>query len=256
MNTLRSKRALVTGASSGIGQAIAVRFGEEGAFVAVGGRDEARIEATCRAVETAGGRAVGVPGDVSKADDASSVVDAAVAAMGGLDIVVNDAGIDANEWHDVADFPIDVFDEIMAVNTRGPFLIAKFSIPHLLAAGGGSMLHISSVCALTVWEGDSAYGISKAALNMLSDHIAVEYGARGIVSNTLMPGVFRTPLHEGVMEGMNDGRAFERTLLGRHPIGRFGELNEIAESAVFLCSGTTPFLTGSNISIDGGYSRR
>src|ERR1700722_11796261 len=129
MNTLRSKRALVTGASSGIGQAIAVRFGEQGAFVAVGGRDEARIEATCRAVETAGGRAVGVPGDVSKADDASSVVDAAVAAMGGLDIVVNDAGIDANEWHDVADFPIDVFDEIMAVNTRGPFPIPKFSPP-------------------------------------------------------------------------------------------------------------------------------
>jgi NAD(P)-dependent dehydrogenase (short-subunit alcohol dehydrogenase family) len=223
--------------------------------VAVGGRDEARVQATCRDVEAAGGRAVAVPGDVSQVDDASSVVEAAVAAMGGLDVVVNNAGIDANEWHDVADFPIDVFDEIVAVNTRGPFLISKFSIPHLLAAGGGSFLHISSVCATTVWAGDSAYGISKAALNMLSDHIAVEYGARGIVSNTLMPGVFRTPLHEGVMEGMKDGRAFERTLLARHPIGRFGELNEIAESAVFLCSGATPFLTGSNISIDGGYSR-
>jgi len=255
MSALRSKRALVTGASSGIGRAIALRFGEEGAFVAVGGRDEARVESTCRDVVAAGGRAVAVPGDVSQAEDASSVVEAAVAAMGGLDVVVNNAGIDANEWHDVADFPIDVFDEIMAVNTRGPFLISKFCIPHLLAAGGGSFLHISSVCATTVWAGDSAYGISKAALNMLSDHIAVEYGARGIVSNTLMPGVFRTPLHEGVMEGMNDGRAFERTLLARHPIGRFGELSEIAESAVFLCSGATPFLTGSNISIDGGYSR-
>jgi NAD(P)-dependent dehydrogenase (short-subunit alcohol dehydrogenase family) len=256
MSALQSKRALVTGASSGIGRAIALRFAEEGAHVAVGGRDLGRIGTTCREIEGAGGRAVAVPGNVSKADDASAIVDAAVAAMGGLDVVVNNAGIDANEWHDVADFPIDVFDEIIAVNTRGPFLISKFSIPHLLAAGGGSMLHISSVCAMTVWEGDSAYGISKAALNMLSDHIAVEYGARGIVSNTLMPGVFRTPLHEGVMEGMNDGRAFERTLLGRHPIGRFGELREIAATAVFLCSGAAPFLTGSNISIDGGYSRR
>jgi len=255
MSALTSKRALVTGASSGIGQAIAIRFGEEGAFVAVGGRDEARVQGTCRDVEAAGGRAVAVVGDVSRVDEASAVVEAAVAAMGGLDIVVNNAGIDANEWHDVADFPIDVFDQIMAVNTRGPFLISKFSIPHLLDAGGGSMLHISSVCATTVWSGDSAYGISKAALNMLSDHIAVEYGSRGIVSNTLMPGVFHTPLHEGVMEGMNDGRAFERTLLSRHPIGRFGELHELAESAVFLCSGTVPFLTGSNISIDGGYSR-
>jgi NAD(P)-dependent dehydrogenase (short-subunit alcohol dehydrogenase family) len=255
MSTLESKRALVTGASSGIGQAIAVRFAQEGAFVAVGGRDQARVLATCRDVEAVGGQAVAVPGDVSRDDDARSIVDTAVAAMGGLDIVVNNAGIDANEWHDVADFPIDVFDDIMAVNTRGPFLISKFAIPHLLAAGGGSMLHISSVCATTVWAGDSAYGISKAALNMLSDHIAVEYGARGIISNTLMPGVFHTPLHEGVMEGMNDGRAFERTLLSRHPIGRFGELPEIADTAVFLCSGATPFLTGSNISIDGGYSR-
>ena len=255
MSTMQSKRALVTGASSGIGQAIAVRFAQDGAFVAVGGRDHARVLATCREVEAAGGQAVAVPGDVSRTDEARSVVDAAAAAMGGLDVVVNNAGIDANEWHDVADFPVDVFDDIMAVNTRGPFLISKFAIPHLLAAGGGSMLHISSVCATTVWAGDSAYGISKAALNMLSDHIAVEYGARGIISNTLMPGVFHTPLHEGVMEGMNDGRAFERTLLGRHPIGRFGELPEIADTAVFLCSGATPFLTGSNISIDGGYSR-
>jgi len=190
MRAPQSKRALVTGASSGIGQAIAIRFGEEGSYVAVGGRDEARVQATCRDVEAAGGRAVAVPGDVSNADDARAVVEAAVAAMGGLDVVVNNAGIDANEWHDVADFPIDVFDQIMAVNTRGPFLISKFSIPHLLAAGGGSMLHISSVCATTVWSGDSAYGISKAALNMLSDHIAVEYGARGIISNTVMPACF------------------------------------------------------------------
>jgi NAD(P)-dependent dehydrogenase (short-subunit alcohol dehydrogenase family) len=168
---------------------------------------------------------------------------------------VNNAGIDATEWHDVADWPVERFDDIMAVNTRGPFLISKFSIPHLLEAGGGSMLHISSVCAVTVWAGDCAYDMSKAALNMLSDHIAVEYGSRGIVSNTLMPGVVRTALHEGVMEAMNDGRAFERVLLARHPIGRFGTVEELAESALFLCSGVAPFMTGANISIDGGYSR-
>jgi hypothetical protein len=106
-----------------------------------------------------------------------------------------------------------------------------------------------------VWAGDCAYDISKAALNMLSDHIAVEYGPRGIISNTLMPGVVRTALHEGVMEGMNDGRAFEKVLLSRHPIGRFGTVEEIADSAAFLCSGAAPFLTGANIPIDGGYSR-
>lgn len=255
MDAWKGKRALVTGASSGIGRAIALRFAAAGAEVAVGGRDETRVRATCREIETGGGRALAVLGDVSSASDAERVVAETVTAFGGLDVVVNNAGIDATEWHDVADWPIDRFDEIIAVNTRGPFLIAKFSIPHLLAAGGGSMLHISSVCAATVWAGDCAYDISKAALNMLSDHIAVEYGPRGIVSNTLMPGVVRTALHEGVMEGMHDGRAFERVLLSRHPIGRFGTVEEIADSALFLCSGAAPFLTGANIPIDGGYSR-
>ncbi len=125
----------------------------------------------------------------------------------------------------------------------------------MLEAGGGSIVHVSSVCAITVWAGDCAYDISKAGLNMLSDHIAVEYGARGIRSNTLMPGVIRTELHESVMEAMDDDRAFERELLGRHPIGRFGTVEEIADACVFLCADEAGFLTGANISIDGGYSR-
>jgi NAD(P)-dependent dehydrogenase (short-subunit alcohol dehydrogenase family) len=255
MSSLKGKRVLVTGASSGIGREIALRFALVAAVVAVGGRNAERVEETCRMIVDGGGRAVPVVGDVAVAEDAERVVREAAQGMAGLDTVVNNAGIDANQWHDVADWPVDEFDTIMAVNVRGPFLIAKYSIPHLLAAGGGSMLHISSVCAITVWAGDSAYDMSKAALNMLSDHIAVEYGPRGIISNTLMPGVVRTALHEGVMEGMNDGRAFERVLLSRHPIGRFGTVEEIADAAAFLCSGSSPFLTGANIPIDGGYSR-
>jgi len=255
MSGLNAKRALVTGASSGIGRAIALAFAAAGAAVAVGGRDETRVRSTVAEIERAGGRAVAAIGDVADEADARRVVETAPENFGGLDVVVNNAGIDANEWHDVADWPVEEFDRIMAVNLRGPFLVSKYAIPHLLEAGGGSMLHISSVCAVTVWAGDCAYDVSKAALNMLSDHIAVEYGSRGIVSNTLMPGVVRTPLHEAVMEGMNDGRAFERVLEGRHPIGRFGAVEEVAASAVFLCSGGAGFLTGANIPIDGGYSR-
>jgi NAD(P)-dependent dehydrogenase (short-subunit alcohol dehydrogenase family) len=252
---LADKRALVTGASSGIGREIAITFAREGAQVAVGGRDEIRVRETCGVITDQGGMAFPVLGDVADAQQAERVVSESVAAMGGLDVVVNNAGIDTDDWHDVADWPVANFDEVMAVNTRGPFLVSKFSIPHLLAIGGGSMLHISSVCAVTVWAGDCAYDMSKAALNMLSDHISVEYGPRGIVSNTLMPGVVRTALHERVMEAMNDGRMFERQLLSRHPIGRFGTVNEIADAALFLCAGNTPFLTGANILIDGGYSR-
>jgi NAD(P)-dependent dehydrogenase (short-subunit alcohol dehydrogenase family) len=196
-----------------------------------------------------------VIGDVSTEDGAASVVAQAVQGLGGLDALVNTAGIDAEDWRPVHEWDVALFDSIIATNLRGPFLVARAAIPHMLEAGGGSIVHMSSVCAITVWAGDCAYDVSKAGLNMLSDHIAVEYGPKGIRSNTLMPGVIRTELHESVMEAMNDGRAFERELLTRHPIGRFGTVTEVAEACVFLCSKEAGFMTGANISIDGAYSR-
>lgn len=249
------KRALVTGASSGIGRAVANRFAAEGAHVAAGGRDPERTQRTVDEITAASGSAVAVLGDLATEDGARSVVEEAASVLGGLDALVNNAGIDAVDWPKLADWDVAEFDRIIAGNLRGPFLVAKFAIPHLLAAGGGAIVHMSSVCAITVWAGDCAYGISKAALNMLSDHIAVEYGPQGIRSNTLMPGVIATELHNSVMEAMDDDRAFERILLSRHPTDRFGTVEEIADACVFLCADEARFMTGANISIDGGYSR-
>jgi NAD(P)-dependent dehydrogenase (short-subunit alcohol dehydrogenase family) len=255
---LSGRRALITGASSGIGREVASRFAAEGARVACGGRDPERTQATVDRIRAAGGQAWPALGDVSTPEGAAAVVDAAVEALGGLDALVSNAGVDATDWHDVADWEVAEFDRIIATNLRGAFLIARAAIPIMLRNEGpdrGAIVHMSSVCAITVWAGDCAYDISKAGLNMLSDHIAVEYGARGIRSNALMPGAIRTELHESVMEAMNDGRAFERELLGRHPIGRFGAVEEIADACVFLCGDQARFLTGANISIDGAYSR-
>jgi NAD(P)-dependent dehydrogenase (short-subunit alcohol dehydrogenase family) len=255
---LSGKRALVTGASSGIGREVARRFAAEGAQVACGGRDSARTKETVERIRSEGGQAVEALGDLSTPEGAERVVGETASAMGGLDLLVSNAGIDATDWHDVADWEVAEFDRIIATNLRGPFLVARAAIPHMLKNDPphrGSIVHMSSVCAITVWAGDCAYDISKAGLNMLSDHISVEYGARGIRSNTLMPGVIRTALHESVMAAMNDGRAFERELLGRHPIGRFGEVGDVADACVFLCADEAGFLTGANISIDGGYSR-
>ena len=255
MGRLSGKRTVVTGASSGIGRAVANRFAADGASVAVCGRDPERTKRTADEIRGAGGVAVELIGDVATVEGARAIADGAARELGGVDVLINNAGVDATEWHDVHEWDVEEFDRIVATNLRGPFLMSKFAIPHLLAAGGGSIVHISSVCAITVWAGDCAYDVSKAGLNMLSDHIAVEYGPRGIRSNTLMPGVIRTELHESVMVAMDDGRAFERELEGRHPIGRFGTVEECADACVFLASGEAGFMTGANISIDGGYSR-
>jgi 3-oxoacyl-[acyl-carrier protein] reductase len=252
---LDGRRALVTGASSGIGREVANRFAHEGAKVAVGGRDPGRSRRTVDEIVAAGGTAAAALGDVSEIDGARAVVEVAVEALGGLDVLVNNAGIDVSNWVPVHEWEVAVFDEILRVNLRGPFLVAKFAIPHLLAAGGGSIVHMSSVCAITVWEGDCGYDISKSGLNMLSDHIAVEYGPQGIRSNTLMPGVIETELHRSVMDAIEGGAELEAGLLAKHPVGRFGHVEEIADACVFLCADEAGFLTGANISIDGGYSR-
>jgi NAD(P)-dependent dehydrogenase (short-subunit alcohol dehydrogenase family) len=252
MGRLEGKRALVTGASSGIGRAVANRFAREGARVAVAGQDPERTQ---RTVDEIGEAATALLGDLSTEDGARAVVDGAARALGGLDAVVSNAGVDATEWPKLHEWDVAEFDRILAVNLRGPFLVARLAIPHLLAAGGGSIVHMSSVCAITVWEGDCAYDISKAGLNMLSDHIAVEYGPQGIRSNTLMPGVIETELHRSVMDALPNGAELEADLRLRHPIGRFGDVEEVADACVFLCSDEARFMTGANISIDGGYSR-
>lgn len=255
MGRMEGKRALVTGASSGIGRAVARRFAAEGAAVAVGGRDAERTWRTVEEITAAGGSAIPVLGDVATEAGARSVVAQAVDGLDGLDTLVNNAGIDASDWKPVHEWDIALFDEILATNLRGPFLVSKFALPEIVTAGGGSVVHMSSVCAITVWAGDCAYDVSKAGLNMLSDHIAVEYGPRGVRSNTLMPGCIVTELHRSVMDAMPDGAEVEAELLTRHPIGRFGDVEEVADAAVMLCADEASFLTGANISIDGAYSR-
>lgn len=153
---LDGKRVLVTGASSGIGRAIASLFSAEGAVVAVGGRDAERTRRTINEIRDAGGRAVEALGDVSQEDSARELVDGAARALGGLDVLINNAGIDATRWPPLHEWDVSAFDEIIRVNLRGPFLCSRFAIPHMLAAGGGSIVHMSSVCAITVWAGDCA----------------------------------------------------------------------------------------------------
>jgi NAD(P)-dependent dehydrogenase (short-subunit alcohol dehydrogenase family) len=256
VNRLATKRAVVTGASSGIGEGIATAFAAEGAQVTVWGRDPARTDGVCARIAAGGGAAHAAIGDVSDPADVERIVGEAVASMGGIDVVVNCAGIgELDGWVPVHEHSLDAWQRTFAVNTIGPFLISKAAIPHMLDAGRGAFLHISSVCSITVWAGDSAYSASKAALNMLSDHIAVEYGDKGIRSNTLCPGEILTPMHESAASASPDAREWERAVLSKHPIGRFGDVAEVAQAAVFMCSDESGFMTGANVPIDGAYSR-
>lgn len=256
MARLQGKRAIVTGASSGIGEGIAHAFAREGAHVTAWGRDVGRLTAVCEAIEAAGGRVRPALGDVADEATVERLVGEAAAEMGGIDIVVNCAGIgELDGWVPVHEHTPANWERTLAVNLTGPYLISRAAIPHMLEAGGGAFVHISSVCSITVWAGDSAYGVSKAGLNALSNHIAVEYAEQGIRSNTLLPGEILTPMHESAASASPDARAWEQRVLERHPIGRFGEVEEVAQAAVFLASDESRFLTGANVPIDGAYSR-
>ena len=251
---LAGKRAIVTGASSGIGRAIALQLADEGALVAAAGRDVERTAEVCAEIERRGGSAVSCLGDVGEQAGAAAIAETAVAGLGGIDALVNCAGVGGGYVRPVHEWGVEDLDRVMRTNLRGSFLMAKLAIPHMLEAGGGAIVHISSVCGITVWSGEWGYGASKAALNALSNHIAVEYAAQGIRSNTLLPGWINTPVNERWLEESPDRAAVERQLLDRHPAGRFGDAQEVADIAAFLCSDRARFVTGANITVDGGYS--
>jgi NAD(P)-dependent dehydrogenase (short-subunit alcohol dehydrogenase family) len=256
LDRLRDKTAIVTGGSSGIGAGIAEVFASEGAKVVVVGRDPQRTHNVRDRILNSGAEAIACLCDVSQVAEVAAVVEAAVDAFGGVDVLVNCAGTGVLDgWARVHESSLDNWERTLAVNLTGSYLMAKAVIPHMLSAGSGTMVHITSVCAITVWAGDAAYAASKAGLTMLSNHIAVEYAPDRIRSNTLLPGEIVTPLHDAARAEADDPDAWDREVLAGHPIGRFGTVDEVARAALFLCTDESPFLTGANVTIDGGYSR-
>jgi NAD(P)-dependent dehydrogenase (short-subunit alcohol dehydrogenase family) len=253
---LASKRAIVTGASSGIGRAIALLFCAEGASVAVCGRDPARTREMAEEIRARGGRAHPITFDVREHDRVEAAVAETVATFGGLDILVNCAGIsEAGGFAPMHEQSLAAWELTLAVDVTSAFAMSKAAIPHLLSAGGGAIAHISSIAALTVLEGNAPYGAAKAALNQLSRHIAVEYAQQGIRSNAILPGEIETPASiKAIAMAEEAGQYTREQLLARYPAGRFGQPEEIAQAALFLCSDQSGFLTGQEICVDGAYT--
>lgn len=239
MQDLTGKRALVTGATSGIGRATAEGLAREGAHVVVSGRDAARGAAVIAAIEAMGGSAEFVRADLASPSD----VRALAARAADVDVLVNNAGIfPGGLTHEL---PESVFDETFGVNVKAPYLLVAAIAPLMVARGGGSIVNVTTMAAEIGMVGLSAYGASKAALALLTKAWAAEYGPHGVRVNAVAPGPTRTPGTDAM------GDAFD-AIVSTIPLGRAADPREIAELIVFLASDRASFVNGAVIPVDGG----
>jgi len=248
---LQGKVAIVTGAASGIGQALSVKFANEGAAVVVdfvgkpGTADE-----TLQKITAAGGRSVAVQADVSDPVQVQNLIDQAVSTFGRIDILVNNAGIEFKR--PFLEFPLDLWQKIIAVDLTGPFLCSQAAARQMVKQGGGGrIINISSVHEDLTMPTNAPYCAAKGGLRMLMRTIAVELAPHQITVNNIGPGAIFTPIDKEVEENA----ALNAQLMAEIPLGRWGRPEEVAELATYLASDAAGYVTGSTHFIDGGMMR-
>jgi NAD(P)-dependent dehydrogenase (short-subunit alcohol dehydrogenase family) len=245
----QNKVALVTGATSGIGRATAIAFAKEGARVVIAGRRENEGAEVVAEIKAAGGEALFVRTDVAKEADVKALVDKTVATYGRLDFAFNNAGIFADTGP-IADVTDEVIDKTFNINVRGVIYGMKHQIPAMLKNGGGSVVNNASCLGLSVIPNAAIYNASKFAVIGLSKTAALEYSAQGVRVNAVCPAVVETDINAQA----RDDQQSHDFLLSRHPIGRFGKVDEISAAVLFLCSPGASFTTGIAMPLDGGFT--
>jgi NAD(P)-dependent dehydrogenase (short-subunit alcohol dehydrogenase family) len=248
------KTAIVTGGSGGMGRAISLAFSAAGARVIVADLNDAGGQETVDLVTAAGGAATYVRTDVSTSSDVVAMVDAAVTNYGGLNFAINAAAIE-NEVHYLEDLEDENFDRIIAVNLRSVFLCMKHEIRAMLKAGtGGAIVNIASTSSYRPQPHQTAYTASKFGVLGLTKSAAIDYAPKGIRINAISPGAIETPMLMGAIaaRGRDKQEVADRLSL----IGRFGQPEEIAAAALWLCSEASSFTIGHALAVDGGYLAR
>lgn len=247
MGRLDGKVALITGAASGMGRVACERFAAEGARV--GALDVAEPSETVEAVRAAGGEAVAVTADVSDEASVADGVAAVVDALGGVDVLYNNAGISPGDDGDTTGTTVETWDRTLAVNVKGSWLCVRAALPHLRASGHGSVINVASFVAfMGAATPQIAYTTSKGAVMAMTREMAVCEARRGVRVNALCPGPVLTPLLE---KFLSDDAKKQRRLV-HIPMGRFGRAEEMVNGALFLASDESSFMTGQALVVDGG----
>lgn len=247
---LQNRISLITGGTSGIGEATAVLFAKEGAGVAITGRNETRGHAVTERILEAGGKAIFIRTDVRKAIECRRVVDKTLDAFGRLDILFNNAGVFYP--HTTLDCSEEEWDVQLDTNLKGTFLMSKFALPPMIQQGGGVIINNSSGWGIVGGDKAVAYCASKGGVVLLTKAMAIDHGRQGIRVNCICPGDADTPMlpEDARMRGMK----WEDYLAGcaSRPLGRIGTADEIANAVLFLASDDSSFMTGAALVVDGG----
>ena len=246
-----NKVALITGGSDGIGRATALAFAEQGANLAIADINAKGGEETVAIVREIGGQATFIQTDVTKSDEVETLVAKTIEIYGQLDYAFNNAGItEGTPTSNVAECEEEVWDNVINVNLKGVWLCMKYEIRHMLTQGHGAIVNTASIYGLVGVAGATAYNASKHGVVGLTKSGALQYAQQNIRINAICPGFTRTAM----IQHLTNEPEIETRLIERHPIGRLGNPEEIAQSVLYLCSDAASFVTGHSFAADGGYT--